>query len=82
MRMNMKKILIFVLMFWLCFSLTSRASDYQVETEDKIFSQFEFQRMDEFLEKVFPDDKLSFRDLVKGLISGEIELSPELSSVV
>ena len=65
-------------MFWLCFSLTSRASDYQVETEDKIFSQFEFQRMDEFLEKVFPDDKLSFRDLVKGLISGEIELSPEL----
>lgn len=74
----MKKIGILILLFWLCFPATVRATDIQTETEDKIFSQFEFREMDEFLEKVFPNDKMSFYTMVKELISGELDFSAEL----
>lgn len=74
----MKKIGILMLAVWLCFPVVAHASDIQTETEDKMFSHFDFQEMDEFLQKIFPNDKISFYDMVKGLISGELELSAEL----
>lgn len=74
----MKKVGILIFIVWLCFPVTSLAAEIQAETEEKIFSQFEFQEMEEFLEKVFPNDKIGFQSMIKGLISGELELSAEL----
>lgn len=74
----MKKVGILIFIVWLCFPVTSLAAEIQAETEEKIFSQFEFQEMEEFLEKVFPNDKIGFQSMIKGLVSGELELSAEL----
>ena len=74
----MKKVGILIFIVWLCFPVTSLAAEIQAETEEKIFSQFEFQEMEEFLEKVFLNDKIGFQSMIKGLISGELELSAEL----
>ena len=74
----MKKVGILIFIVWLCFPVTSLAAEIQAETEEKIFSQIEFQEMEEFLEKVFPNDKIGFQSMIKGLISGELELSAEL----
>ena len=76
----MKKAGIILLLIWLCMPIHTCASDIQTETGEKIFSQFDFQEMDEFLEKIFPNDKMEFQTFIKGLISGDLEFTVELFS--
>ena len=49
-----------------------------IETGEKIFSQFDFREMNQFLEKIFPNDKIEFGSFVKGVISGDLEFTLEL----
>lgn len=51
--------------------------EMQQEAQEELFSQFDFGEMDSFLEEQFPDEKLSFLDMIKQLISGEMEFSIE-----
>ena len=63
----------------LCFltSIPVCASEIPSETEDKLFSLFDFSDMEDFISDIFPDEKMGFREMVKGLISGEIEFTGE-----
>ena len=49
------------------------AVDYdEVEsyTESRLFSEFDFTEIDDSLKKIFPDEKMSFQELVSSLIDG------------
>ena len=47
------------------------------ETEEQLFSLFDFSDMEDFISDIFPNEKMGFREMVKGLISGEIKLTGE-----
>ena len=49
------------------------AVDYdevESETESRLFSEFDFTEIDDSLKKIFPDEKMSFQELVSSLIDG------------
>jgi len=72
-----KKIMILTFLFWLCIPNCVYASDIQQEAQEEIVSQFDFGEIDSFLKEQFPNVKLGFLDMVKKLISGEMEFSIE-----
>ncbi|TCS79157.1 stage III sporulation protein AE [Muricomes intestini] len=41
------------------------------ETENKLFSEFDFTEIDDSLQKLFPEKKITFQELVSSLIQGE-----------
>ncbi|PWJ52210.1 stage III sporulation protein AE [Faecalicatena contorta] len=45
----------------------------ETETENKLFSEFDFAEIDDSLKKIFPEKKLSFQELVSSLIQGDGE---------
>ncbi|WP_346910382.1 stage III sporulation protein AE [Faecalicatena orotica] len=50
-----------------------QAVDYdevESETESRLFSEFDFTEIDDSLKKIFPDEKMSFQELVSSLIDG------------
>lgn len=47
------------------------------ETEEQLFSLFDLSEMEDFISDIFPDEKMGFREMVKGLISGEIKFTGE-----
>jgi len=79
----MKKIILAICI--LCFFITvpvyaaetSIDSETTNTTEEQLFSLFDFSEMDDFINDIFPDEKMGFRETVKGLISGEIKLTGE-----
>lgn len=72
-----KKILILTFILWFCIPGYVHASDTQQEAQEDLFSQFDFGGIDSFLEEQFPDEKMGFLDMVKKLISGEMDFSIE-----
>ncbi len=48
------------------------------ETQQKLFSEFDFTEIDDSLKKIFPEQKMGFQDLVSSLISGESENAGEV----
>ena len=79
----MKKIGVLILLLWLCFPKVCHAeSDVEQEQiQENLFSQFEFQEMEEFLDEMFPEKSTGFLDLIRQFISGEKPFSPEAISV-
>lgn len=73
----MRKIFFLLLLVWLSLPIHVCAEDLQKEAEGKIFSQFEFDEINHFLNKTFPDEKLEFHTMIKQLISGEQEITLE-----
>ena len=75
----MKKIGVLILLLWLCFPKVCYAeSDVEQEQiQENLFSQFEFQEMEEFLDEMFPEKSTGFLDLIRQFISGEKPFSPE-----
>ena len=73
----MKKIILAICMLCFLTSIPVCASEIPNETEDKLFSLFDFSDMEDFISDIFPDEKMGFREMVKGLISGEIEFTGE-----
>lgn len=73
----MKKVILAICILCFCFSLPVNAAEASKEVEEEMFSQFEFSEMESFLKEIFPDEKIGFQEMIKGLISGEIELSGE-----
>jgi len=69
--------MILTFLFWLCIPNCVYASDIQQEAQEEIVSQFDFGEIDSFLKEQFPNVKLGFLDMVKKLISGEMEFSIE-----
>lgn len=74
----MKRIVMIIMVMWIAFPVSVNAADVQNETQEKIFSQFEFGEIDQLLDDLFPDEKINFKDTIVGLISGDVELSLEL----
>lgn len=70
----MKLLKILILVFCLLVPLQARASDVEAEIESK----YDFTEIDKMLDEMFPDDKLSFKETVLGLVSGDIEFSLDL----
>ena len=56
---------------------TTNKTEIPSETEEQLFSLFDFSEMEDFISDIFPDEKMGFIDIVKGLISGEIEFTGE-----
>lgn len=73
----MKKIIIIICLFCFCFPLTAYATDSQTEIEEELFSVYDFSEIEDFLNNIFPNEKIGFLDMIKGLISGEMEFSAE-----
>ena len=48
------------------------------ETQDKLFDEFDFQEIDDSLQKIFPEEKMDFQGLVEGLVQGEWENAGKL----
>lgn len=71
----MKKIILFMCILCFCFPLHAQAAETRQETEESLFAEFEFSEMESFLKKIFPNEKMGFQEMIKGLISGEIEFS-------
>lgn len=44
--------------------------EVESETESRLFSEFDFTEIDDSLKKIFPDEKMSFQELVSSLIDG------------
>ena len=68
----MKKIILAICMLCFLTSIPVCASEIPNETEDKLFSLLDFSDMEDFISDIFPDEKMGCREMVKGLISGEI----------
>ncbi|MEE1315289.1 MAG: stage III sporulation protein AE [Faecalimonas sp.] len=47
----------------------------QSEIEEDLLSEFEFHELEEFLDEVFPGEKIGFFEMLQQLISGEMEFS-------
>ncbi len=73
----MKKVILAICILCFYFSLPVNAAESPEKVEEELFSQFEFSEMESFLKEIFPDEKIGFQEMIKGLISGEIELSGE-----
>lgn len=50
----------------------------QEEIQDSLIDKFDFSEIDDMLGEIFPDEKLNIRQVLSGLISGELEFSLEL----
>lgn len=56
----------------------SQASDITKPVEEGFMEQFEYDEIDRALKKMFPDEKLDFKETVKAVLSGEQQYTPEL----
>ncbi len=72
----MKKIKRILVTLCLCFFLPMQAN--ATDVDDELISQYDFTEIDEMLEEMFPQEKLSFQDTIVGLISGDLEFSFDL----
>lgn len=50
-------------------------SELSSTTQEKLLSEFSYGEMDDVLEQLFPDERMSFQKLVKEVLSGDIKLS-------
>ncbi len=70
----MKSVRIVVFILCLLFPMQVHAS----EVTEEIESQYDFTEIDEMLDEMFPNKKLSFKDTVFALVSGELDISVDL----
>ena len=78
------KVLIFVV--FLMFPVTAYASETQEseetisqkEIQDSLIDKFDFSEIDDMLAEIFPNQKLNIREVLGGLITGDLEFSFEL----
>lgn len=57
---------------------TEVAETEQSDIQEEIFARFDFAEVDEMLAEIFPEEKLTFKGTITGLITGDIEFSLEL----
>ena len=78
------KVLIFII--FLVFPITAYASATkesmetisQEEIQDSLIDKFDFSEIDDMLAEIFPNQKLNLREVLGGLISGDLDFSFEL----
>ena len=78
------KVLIFVVFFM--FPITAFASETQEseetisqeEIQDSLIDKFDFSEIDDMLAEIFPNQKLNIREVLGGLITGDLEFSSKL----
>lgn len=79
----MKRICVsLLLVLWCLAAMPVQASEIteeedvsQAEIEDQLLDMFDFGEIDDVLKEIFPDEKLSFTEILSQIISGELELS-------
>lgn len=78
--------LVFLVMVWWLFAMNLCAAEHQTEeermqiksqAEDAIFEKLEFDEIDSFLEETFSDYRMSFRELLEKMMSGDLKDSAE-----
>ena len=74
------KVLIFIV--FLLFPMTVQATQYegtedtsQEDVQKSLMEKFDFSEIDGMLAEIFPNEKLNFRSVLSGLISGDLEIS-------
>lgn len=80
------KIIMILLAVWIVvmqMRVEVRASDVtkEIDTDEvksQILDKFDFDEMDESLKRLFPDERLKFKDTIMGIISGDVEVSAGL----
>jgi len=81
----MKRIcLVLMVLLWCLAAMPVQASEVteedeisQDEIENQLIDMFDFNEIDNVLAEIFPDEKLSFVDILTMIIDGEMELSAE-----
>ena len=77
----MKKFIIVILLLVIAIPLNVRAEqdvDDVQEIQEELFDKFDFSEVDEMLEDIFQEEKLTFGSTIAGLISGDVEFSFDL----
>lgn len=58
---------------------TAESTDVsQSDIQEELFAQFNFGELDEMLAEIFPEEKMTFKDTITGLITGDTKFSFEL----
>ena len=52
---------------------TQELGQIRKQTEEKILEELNFSEIDDSLKKLFPDQKISFREVLNAMISGNLE---------
>lgn len=73
----MKKAGIILIVLWILIPQTVYAVDETEQIQKELFEQFDFDEIDRFLEESFPNQKVSFGEMIQKLISGETQISFE-----
>jgi len=80
----MKRWKVLILIVFLMFPMSVRATESaeeevsQEELQESLLQKFDFSEMDDMLAEIFPHEKLNIREVLGGLITGDLELSFEL----
>lgn len=79
----MKRIRLLIFILFLIFPMTVQASETeealsQTEIQDSLLNKFDFSEIDDMLVEIFPNEKLNVREVLGGLITGDLELSFDL----
>lgn len=80
----MKKIVLGVLLFFLCFHIQAVATEIQdkereqEQAEDTLMKAFDFGEVNQVLKDILPEDKIDFGETVKSVINGDMRFSVEL----
>jgi len=74
----MRRFFICLVVFLFLFPMEINAQETEKEIQDRILSEFEFSEMDNMLKKLFPKEKIDFKETVLQLICGETELTFEV----
>lgn len=70
----MKKLIIGLMLLWLCMPTVAIASDAESFKTD-LFAQLELDEIEGYLDEILPEQKISFKEMIEQLISGETTLS-------
>lgn len=73
----MKRWKALILIVLLLFPMTVQATGNE-DVQSSLMDRFDFSEIDEMLAEIFPDEKLNFREVLGGLITGDLEFSFEL----
>lgn len=72
----MKRWKVFILIFFLICPMTVQATEVsQEDVQESLMEKFDFSQIDEMLGEIFPNEKLNFRAVLEGLITGDFEFS-------
>ena len=75
---RMKVIVLAVCILLLCLKVPVHASENIMDISETLLDDYEFDEINDELAEIFPEEKLKFMEIVKQILSGDLELTADL----